>query len=165
MSADVVQLVSCLSDTNPAKRAQAAEGLSRLGPQSAPAAVALVRACGDETEEVREYAVAALEEMGSPNIEDIQSLVALLNDPKTDIGYWAATLLGRLESDAASAVPALAAAVTEASEGAVRQRAAWALGRIGLPAAPALSVLNEAAASSDLRLARLAQRAIGQIGG
>ncbi len=165
MPADLAQFIVDLSDADPAKRAQAAEELSRLGPQVAPVAVVLVQACGDESEEVREYAVAALEEMGSPAIEDIEMLAALLSDSKADVGYWAATLLGRLEADAASVVPALATAVSGAGDGVVRQRAAWALGRIGPSAAPALDALKEAAASGDPRLARLAQQAIRQIGG
>jgi HEAT repeat protein len=165
MPADFAQLVADLRDANLTKRVQAAEELSRLGPQAAPAAVALVRACGDESEEVREYAVAALEEMGPPRIEDTDLLAALLSDSAADVGYWAATLLGRLEANAATAVPTLTAAVTSSEDSSVRQRAAWALGQIGPPAAPALDVLKKAAGGGDARLARLAQRAVEQIGG
>jgi HEAT repeat protein len=159
--ADLTQLVADLS--NPDKRSQAAERLSQLGCEAAPAAVALVRASGDDSEEVREYAVAALEELGPPRIEDIDHLTALLSEQKSDLGYWAATLLGRLGNDAVSAVPALASAVVGNHEEAVRQRAAWALGQIGPPAASALDALKQAAASGDPRLTRLAQRSIEQI--
>ncbi|MDY0170040.1 MAG: HEAT repeat domain-containing protein [Thermoguttaceae bacterium] len=163
MPADLTQLVADLSNQD--KRSQAAERLSQLGSEAAPAAVALVRASGDDSEEVREYAVAALEEMGPPRIEDIDHLTSLLGEQKSDLGYWAATLLGRLGNDAVSAVPALASAVVGNHEEAVRQRAAWALGQIGPPAAPALDALKQAAASGDPRLTRLAQRAIEQIAG
>ena len=66
MTAELQRLISSLGVADAATRTQAAEELSRLGPEAAPAAVALVRACGDESEEVREYVVAALEEMGPP---------------------------------------------------------------------------------------------------
>jgi HEAT repeat protein len=165
MPAELARLVADLSGADPATRTEAAEQLSRLGPEAAPVAVALVRACGDDSEEVRESVVAALEDMGPPKIEDIDLLAALLSDLAADVGYWAATLLGRLEADAAPAVPALRAAVTDAGDGSVRQRAAWALGQIGSPAAPALDALKQAADSDDPRLARLAQRAVERIGG
>jgi HEAT repeat protein len=163
--ADLAQCVADLSDANPAKRLQAAERLSQLGCAAAPAAVALVRASGDEAEEVREYAVAALEELGPPRIEDLAHLTALLGEQRSDLGYWAATLLGRLGDDAASAVPALANAVVGGHDAAVSQRAAWALGRIGPAAAPAVDALKQAAVTGDPRLAQLAQRAIERIVG
>ena len=47
----------------------------------------------------------------------------------------------------------------------VRERAAWALGRIGPGAAPALESLKMAAAADNPRLARLAQQAIARITG
>jgi HEAT repeat protein len=106
-----------------------------------------------------------LEEMGPPAVEDVGSLAALLSDSAADAGYWAATLLGRLKANAAPAVPLLSAAVTGSTAMPVRQRAVWALGRIGPPAGPALDALKQAAASDDPRLARLAQRAIEQISG
>ena len=165
MTADVQRLTSDLAAADPVTRTQAAEEISRLGSEAAPVAVALVRATGDDTEEVREYAAAALEEMGPPAVEDVGSLAALLSDSAADAGYWAATLLGRLEANAAPAVPLLSAAVTGSKDMSVRQRAAWALGQIGPPAGSALDALKQAAASDDPRLARLAQRAIEQISG
>lgn len=57
MAADVHHLISDLTATDPATRTRAAEELSRLGPEAVPAAVAPVRVCGDESEEVREIAV------------------------------------------------------------------------------------------------------------
>jgi HEAT repeat protein len=165
MTADLQRLTSDLAASDPITRTQVAEEISRLGPEAAPVAVALVKAAGDDAEEVREYAAAALEEMGPPAIGDIEPLAALLSDSAADVGYWAATLLGRLEANAAPAVPLLAAAVTGSTDMSVRQRAAWALGQIGPPAGPALDALKQAAASDDPRLVRLVQRAIEQISG
>ncbi len=60
-------------------------------------------------------------------------------------------------------VTVLATAVASHRFNSVRQRAAWALGRIGPVASAALQSLETAAASNDARLARLAQRAMTQI--
>ncbi len=110
--ADVPQLLAALTAAEPAERARAAEQLSRLGPHARAAAVPLARACGDQDEEVREWAVAALEELGAPPVADLAVLASLLADHSADAGYWAATLLGRLGEDAAPAVPALASALS-----------------------------------------------------
>ncbi len=129
------------------------------------AAVPLVQACGDQDEEVRGWAVTALEELGPPPVADLAALASLLADQNADVGYWAATLLGRLGEDAAPAVPALASALSGSKHSSVRQRAAWALDKLGPPATGALDALRQAADDDDLRLARLAGRAIEQITG
>jgi len=165
MSTDVSQLAAALNHADPAQRSRAAEQLSRLGPDAQPAAVALARACGDPAEEVREWATAALEEMGSPSLADLEALASLLGHDSPDVAYWAATLIGRLGEEAAPAVASLASAVSGDLPVTVRQRAAWALGKIGPPAAASLDVLRQAAEDPDARLARLAQRAIDQIRG
>lgn len=164
MSADISELVAGLEHSDPAERGKAAEELSRLGAGARGAAVPLVRACGDGSEQVREWAVAALEELGPPSPADADALSSLLGDKNADVGYWAATLLGRLAGEAAPAVAALAAALSSSPAMAVRQRAAWALGKIGPPAAAALGALNRSAGDENARLARLARRAIEQIG-
>ena len=70
-----------------------------------------------------------------PRPADASALAALVNKPSLDVAYWAATLLGRLESQAAPAVPQLAEALDRHTESTVRERAAWALGKIGPAAA------------------------------
>jgi HEAT repeat protein len=62
-------------------------------------------------------------------------------------------------------VDALADCLTTASDPAVAQRAAWALGKIGPAAYPAAAALRVAAADDDPRLARLAADALAAIGG
>ena len=165
MPDELSQLVAELSNPDPQKRLEAAEQLARLGPDACPAAVDLVKACGDESEEVREHIVAALEEIGPPRPEDSLPLAALLNNPSPDVGYWAATLLGRLKAAAADALPGLIDALERPAELSVRQRAAWALGEIGPAAASALNALKHAEDAGDPRLTRLARAAIEQIGG
>ena len=141
-----------------------AEELSRLGEEASQAALALVLAAGDEAEEVREWAVATLEGMGPPRPDAVSDLAALLTAKSEGVGYWAATLLGRLKAEAASAVPALGSALTGPLELSVRQRIAWALGEIGPPAQTALDCLKRAAADADPRLSRLAQEAMARVG-
>jgi HEAT repeat protein len=132
---------------------------------AAPAAAQLVRACGDADEQVREQAVAALEDLGPPPAEAIGQLINLVAHGDPLVGYWATTLLGRAGEDAVSAVPALAGCLASPADLSVKQRAAWAIGKIGPAAASAREALNRAATDADPRLARLATEALAAIGG
>ena len=163
MPTNLSSLIAALSDNNADNRAQAAEQLAVLGTDAQPAAVALVLACGDEAEEVRQWATSALEQLGPPEASDAEPLTSLIDAKSSDVGYWAATLLGRLKS--ASSVDALAHAVAGSPHLSVRQRAAWALGEIGSAAIAAVPNLQKAAADPDPRLAWLAQEAIQKIAG
>lgn len=165
MPSNLPQLIAALSDANAENRSQAAEQLAQLGADAQPAAVALVLACGDEAEEVREWATSALESLGPPEATDVGQLISLIEAKSPDVGYWAVTLLGRLKAQAAPAVEALARTVAASPHLSVRQRAAWALGEIGPAAATVLTTLQKAATDPDARLARLAQEAIGRVGG
>jgi HEAT repeat protein len=95
----------------------------------------------------------------------VAALATLLADTSPDVGYWAATLLGRLGPSSAEAVPALTGALANEIPISVRQRAAWALGQIGPSAAVSLDAMRRATSDPDRRLARLAQKAISQIEG
>jgi HEAT repeat protein len=101
--------------------------------------------------------------MGAPSVEDTRAIAQLLANPSPDSAYWAATLLGRLGEQAAEAVPDLARTVESRSEITVRQRAAWALGKIGPAASAAVEPLRHAANADDPRLARLAKQALETI--
>jgi HEAT repeat protein len=162
---DLSRLIELLSGVDVGQRATAAEELARLGPGAQPAAPALVRACGDTAEDVRQWATAALEELGPPAAADVGELAVLLESPHADGGYWAATLLGRLGARGAAAVPALAKTLAGTRDLAVRQRAAWALGQMGPAAAGGLGALEACSTEADARLARLAREAIAQIRG
>lgn len=165
MVEDISRWIGDLSAEEADRRLRAAERLARLGEDARGAAVPLARAAADPAEPVREWAVAALEDLGPPDTEDAAALADLLADaPDSDTAYWAATLIGRLGADGGSAAAALTTVLQQSSAVAVRQRAAWALGRIGPAAAPARGALQEAARSEDPRLARLAARAIEEIG-
>jgi HEAT repeat protein len=163
MNADVPALVRTLETGEVAAQREAAEKLARLEAAAQGAAVALVEACASTDDEVRDWAVAALEGIGAPSPSDVARLSKLLGHASLDSAYWAVTLLGRLQSQAAAAAPALAAALENHAEMPVRERAAWALGQVGAAAAPAREALERAAHSDDRRLARLAQEALARL--
>ena len=144
-------------------RADAAEALCRAGHAAHSAVVPLVKACGDEDARVREWAVAALEEIGEPASDTIPVLAGLAGSGHPLVAYWAVTLLGR--SAAAEAAPSLTACLDDACPIEVRQRAAWALGKIGPAAKGACEALRHAHGDADPRLARLAGEALAAIGG
>ncbi|MCO6457167.1 MAG: HEAT repeat domain-containing protein, partial [Pirellulaceae bacterium] len=65
---DISSLSSDLSSPDAEVRRAAAERLASLEADARPAAVPLVRCCGDADERVREWAAAALEQMGPPDV-------------------------------------------------------------------------------------------------
>ena len=162
---DVAALSKQLASTDAEQRAAAAEQLSQAGENAAAVAVPLVVACGDANERVREFAVAALEDLGTPLAADIPKLIKLVDSPDPLAAYWAVTLLGRSGKTAAEAVAVLVACVESSADLSVRQRAAWALGKIGPAAGAARGTLKRAAGQGDERLARLANEALQAIGG
>lgn len=162
MPSRIPDLTAALAGNDSSKRQAAAEALAQLGEEAAPAAVALVTACGTD-DEAREWIVSALESLGAPPDDSVAQLAKLAGNPAQDVAYWAVTLLGRAK--AAAAVSALADALAKHPAIVVRQRAAWALGQIGPPAAAARGALEAAAADPDSRLASLAREALGQLGG
>jgi len=161
---DANALAAQLSSTDGGARRAAAERLAQMAEAAAPAAAQLVRACGDADEQVREQAVAALEDLGPPTTEAIGQIIQLVAHADPLVAYWATTLLGRAGEDAASATPALAGCLTSPADLSVKQRAAWALGKIGPAAAAARDALGRAASDADPRLARLATEALAAIG-
>lgn len=163
MDSTVSQLARELAASEASVRRAAAEKLAQLGPDAAPAALALVRACGNELADVRDWAVAALEEIAAPPANEIEKLAGMLGADSSLVGYWAATLLGRLGDQAAPAVPALARVLAGGGDLAVRERTAWALGKIGPAAAAALPALEQAANGDVPRLSRLAVEAIESV--
>lgn len=162
---DIASLVDRLTAPEAAVRLAAAEALARAGDAAVAAAIPLVKACGDTDDQVREQAVAALEELGAPPATTVADLTTLAAATDPLVAYWAITLLGRSGQAAAVAVTVLAERLTSASAPEVAQRAAWALGKIGPAAATAAGALRTAAESGDPRLARLAGEALAQVGG
>jgi HEAT repeat protein len=98
--------------------------------------------------------------MGPPRTDDAALIAKLLGHTSPEVGYWAATLLGRLEAAGRDSVSDLTLALATSPHKAVRQQSAWALGRMGTAASSALPALEVAAKESDPRLRRLAEAAI-----
>lgn len=163
MAADVSHWIDNLSSSDMVLVGQAAEALAKMGPDAKAAAVPLVRAVANNEETVREWVVSALESLEAPHEDDTPALTKLVGSDDGEVAYWAITLLGRLEDNAASAVLALIEALKQDPHPHNRQRAAWALGKIGPKAKNALPALKEAAHGHDPRLARIALLAMEQI--
>lgn len=159
-SNDITQWTAELTHGDATVRAKAAQGLSRYPAEAQPAAVALVQAAGDADEGVREWVVAALEELGAPAVEQCGELAALVGHAEPDVAYWAATLLGRLGEAAAPAVERLTMVLEQSNAANVRERIVWALGQIGPQAAAAVPTLKQLSSSDNPRLARMATKAI-----
>ena len=102
---------------------EAAEMLAGMSDAAQGAIVELVRQCGGEQEDLRQWCVAALEGVGAPAANQIDELALLASSANSDVAFWAATLLGRLQSKAADAVPSLATAVANHPHAAVQERA------------------------------------------
>lgn len=164
VAVDVIRLVAELKSDDVEARRSAAEKITQHGGDLRAVSIELIEACTDTDEEVREWVVAALEELDTPSENDLSDLAELLSDDSDDIGYWAATLIGRLRKAALPAVPALITTLGEAKGLATQQRAAWALGKIGRKADAALPALKKATQSDNSRLSRLAAKAIESIG-
>ena len=163
MAAELDALVQQLSGGDADQQAAAAEALAHLGPGAAPAVVAIVQACGSADDSVREWAAAALEELGPPPTDTIEELTRLAGHQSSGVEYWAITLLGRAGADAQPAVGVLVKMLGANVDGAVRERAAWALGKIGTGAKAAVPALRAAASSDSPRLVRLANEALAAI--
>ena len=162
MSEEAVRLMQDLSDPASQRRLQAVEHLLLSG-EAARAAFSLARLAADADEQVREAAVSALEDLGSPPTSDLEELISLLDAPQADVAYWGATLLGRLGQDAAPATRKLASTLGSHAAIPVRERAAWALGKIGPAAAEAIEALEAAAEESQPRLRTLAAQSLRSI--
>ena len=163
MTMDISELIHDLSSDIASEREAASEQLMTMGEDAVAAIVPLVRAISDSSETVRENAVGALEEIGVPDKGDLNALRELVDSHEVDVAYWAVTLIGRLGPRAEPAVEDLAHAVAASPAVHIRQRAAWALGKIGPLAAAAVPALQTATRSDDSRLAPLAQRALDAI--
>ena len=161
--ADAKALAEQLTDEQLELRVAAAEELAQMGESAQAAAVALVRATGDR-ESVSQWAIAALEELGAPVPDALQELAALVGDEHELISYWAVTLLGRLGAAAASGEEALVTALASSQHMSVRQRAAWALEKLGTLSPATIETLRSVGREPDARLARLARQALNSCG-
>lgn len=129
-------------------------------------AVTVVSLCGSSDDEVRMWSAEALEVAIQPLPSDVPRLIELLQRADDgEICYWAATMLGRLGSDAAASVAALQRFIGESMYLPARERATWAIGEIGPAASGAIPTLRKAAQQGPPRLQRLAHQAMLAIKG
>jgi len=155
----IVQLIS----PDVALRIEAAEYFG-THPEQVPAAIIpLCRATVDEEEQVGQWATSALEDCGPPPVEEREALVELLADVHADVVFWGTTLLGRLESEAQAAVPRLITLATGHESANVRQRALWALGKIGDRSDLVRAALEDPIHQKNPRSARVAEQVRSQL--
>jgi len=163
MPATIEQYIAELNQTDPTRQAAAAQSLAALAEEAQPALVALIQACSSQNESVLSWCTAALEDVGPPELHQIEDLTLLANSANSDVAYWAVTLLGRANDQAASAVPTLIERLTDSSSPSVQRRAAWALGKLGRSANSAIAPLRAIAEGSDTPLANQAQQSLEHI--
>ncbi|MEW4454912.1 HEAT repeat domain-containing protein [Bremerella sp. JC817] len=155
--------IQALGSSNVDERRQAAEACAKNTDLAQAAVIPLCRCCADEDEQVSEWANGALEELGPPAKEELPALIDLLT-AAAPTAYWAATLVGRLEEAGSPALPQLAAAINQPeTPPEVRDRAIWAIGKIGSGDASVREALQKAAASDNPRTARLAASALEKL--
>ncbi len=120
------ELITQLQSSDIDARRQAARQAVNAANSLTGFAVPLVQAVADSDEEVSESIVATLEEMGAPEANTVAELAGMLSHQNADVGYWAATLLGRCGETAGAGVAALAGALSPPASQVVQQRSAWA---------------------------------------
>ncbi|MDF1842507.1 MAG: HEAT repeat domain-containing protein [Rubripirellula sp.] len=126
----------------------------------------VVPLAGSLDDDVRIYAAEAMESTIRPTLSEQLILIQLLESTQdSEICYWAATMLGRLGSDAGAAAVALETCVRQSMYLPARERAAWALSQIGPAASVALPTLHKAAETAPPRLKHFATVAIERIEG
>lgn len=160
---NATQLSCMLQSPDVSKRRQAAEYLSQNPDAAMELAVDLVKAIGDSDRQVMEYAVATLEELGEPAQVQLSQLASLVEGQSPDVEYWAITLIGRTGAASAEYASRLASVVASDAEPYVRERAAWAIARIGPAAASVRRSLEPYRSAEPSSLARAVTKALEAI--
>lgn len=151
---------------NVADRLAAVEFASQNPELCRSLAVPLAIATGDGNSSVAMLAAEALEMLGVPARSQLPELIQLIESNRDgETAYWTVTLIGRLGPQAAPATAALTRTLSDSAYLPVRERAAWALARIGTAAASAAAALSSAADSGPPRLSRLATQALESVRG
>lgn len=157
------QLSEMLRSTDVATRRSAVEYLSQHPDTAVDMAIEIVQAIGDSDRQVMEYAVATLEELGEALPHHLARLAGLVTNKNSDVQYWAVTLLGRSGTAAAEYALALGNLVASNAAPQVRERAAWAIERIGPAAACVRSQLESCRNAAPSSLGRAVARALEAI--
>jgi HEAT repeat protein len=161
---DVVRLILQLRDREAPERAQAASQLGQMGPEAATALKPLLRASKDDSELVREQALAALRLIIVPAPRTVRILAEALQDHDEEVRLYAAETLARIGAEAKPAFRMLLKAARDRSR-AVREHASKALRSIDIPAKDDLGALIETLDDPDSAELRLyAAEALGKMG-
>jgi HEAT repeat protein len=115
----------------------------------------------DDSDRLKRDAARALERMGRDSKPILAQMIALIPELKGRTKEDLIRAIGNHKEDAAEAVDELTAALTDAEYDRAREKAAWALGRIGAAAKPALDELKKASRNDDSK--RVKGRAIEAI--
>ncbi len=154
-------LLLALKDKDATARAAAPAVIALLGSQAKRGLPALAQALGDKEFEVKLAAIAALGELGPVARGTAGNLLDLAKDE--DFFLLEPFIGAALSNLGESVVPELAKAVVDPAANR-RRAAAYALGSMGVTAAPAVPALAQALKSDDPATRRLAARALGKIG-
>lgn len=171
MDRQIELLFEQLSARDVTQRRQAIELMSQRDENLKLWTAKLVRAAGNSDDQVRAWAADTLETLGTPHPNDLSELIQELDkgvDSQSADGevlYWAATLIGRLGPAAFRATDSLIHVVEHSQYLPARERAVWALGRIGPRAKQAAGILRQVATKGPPRLRRLAAEAIESLRG
>jgi HEAT repeat protein len=161
---DVVRLILQLGDREAPKRAAAASRLGQMGPEAATAIKPLLRASKDDSELVREQALAALRLIIVPAPRTVRILAEALQDHDEEVRLYAAEMLAGMGVEAKAAFRMLLKAAKDRSR-AVREHASKALRNIDVPAKDDLAALIETLKDPDSAELRLyAAETLGKMG-
>jgi HEAT repeat protein len=130
----IVELMKGLEAPDLESRKKAVNALGKIGPDAQKAVIALLRIVRNKNEvgAVRRAAVSALKEIGAPEHEQLNKLLAALNDTECEDArrYAAESLASFPEDKRKEVVEALKKALKD-KDAKVRQKAAAALGSYG----------------------------------
>jgi hypothetical protein len=133
--------------------------------------VPVVTMVGSGDSDVRMWAAEALERAVDPGVEEAESLAELLDASADDeVGYWAATMLGRLghslsgrPSLSAAAVAALDHCLRHSSYLPARERAVWAVCQMGPASRRVIPTLRRLSHEAPPRLQRMSANALRRL--
>lgn len=144
---------------NPGTAGTAAQALSHLGPDAAPA---LLHAMTNQNAVIRQKVEMGLEATGPAGEVIVPALIRNLKDADSHVRAYAARGLGRGGLEPEVVVPALIEGLRD-PDSEVRAFAAEALGRFGPKANSALPSLVNAAKDKDSHVSRAVFKALAQI--
>ncbi len=164
-AAAVPALGKALKDPDQSVRLQAARVLGNLGPAAREALPDLVDALSGANGPVRALAARAVGRIGAPARPTVPHLLVLLKDPDQRAREAAVRALIRIGPVAVeNVVPALAKAVQNDDDAAVRRLAAGALGEYGPDAKGAVTALTHALDDEEPDVKIAAAIVLGLIG-